>query len=64
MGRLETDTPTLNREGRGNEFEDEHEDEDEHDWGTIAGKEKRADEPAMIPRLGDVRGAEAGRKVS
>jgi len=54
----------LNREGRGNEFEDEHEDEDEHDWGTIAGKEKRADEPAMIPRLGDVRGAEAGRKVS
>jgi hypothetical protein len=38
--RLEIDTLTLNR-GRGKEFEYE----DEHDGGTIAGKEKRADEP-------------------
>jgi hypothetical protein len=32
----------LNR-GGGKEFEYEEENEDENDWGTIAGKEKRAD---------------------
>jgi hypothetical protein len=40
--RRETDTLTSNR-GR-NGFEDENENEDERDWGTIAGKEKRVDE--------------------